>query len=180
MESKRLYRSLTDRKIAGVAGGLGEYFVMDPLLIRLVFVILLLAGGGGFIIYLVLWIVTPENPYRVQTNINHPVGETQPFNETASGADNRQPEYESQKTGEDTSSGSTVNNSSEAKKSPLSKHKRGSLIGGLVLITIGALFLADELIPQVNFGDLWPLILVAIGVGLLINAITNRQKETNN
>ena len=51
MESKRLYRSQTDRKFAGVAGGLAEYFVMDPLLIRLVFVVLALAGGGGFILF---------------------------------------------------------------------------------------------------------------------------------
>ena len=72
MESKRLYRSLTDRKFAGVAGGLGEYFVMDPLLLRLAFVILALAGGGGFLIYIVLWIVTPENPVRVQPAMNQP------------------------------------------------------------------------------------------------------------
>ena len=44
MESKRLYRSLTDRKFAGVAGGLAEYFVMDPLLIRLAFVVLTLSA----------------------------------------------------------------------------------------------------------------------------------------
>lgn len=179
MESKRLYRSLTDRKIAGVAGGLGEYFVMDPLLIRLVFIILLLAGGGGFLIYLVLWIVTPEIPYGVQPNQNHPVGEPRSYNEAASGTETRQPEYDSQKTWEDPTK-PNVNTPTGSQKPPVKKQKRGSLVGGLVLITIGFLFLADELIPQVNFGDLWPLILVAIGVGLLINAIGSRQKETNN
>ena len=72
MESKRLYRSLTDRKFAGVAGGLGEYFVIDPLLLRLAFVVLALAGGGGLLIYIILWVVTPENPIRVQPKMNQP------------------------------------------------------------------------------------------------------------
>jgi uncharacterized membrane protein HdeD (DUF308 family) len=59
---------------------------------------------------------------------------------------------------------------------PPRKHKdRGSLIGGLVLITLGALFLADEFIPHVSFSDLWPLILVVIGIGLLINSFSGRK-----
>ena len=46
------------------------------------------------------------------------------------------------------------------------RRDRGSVIGGLVLIVIGCLFLADKFL-DVNFGDFWPLILVAIGAGLL-------------
>jgi phage shock protein C len=55
MEEKRLMRSTTERMIAGVAGGLGEYFNMDPTLVRLIFVLLALAGGPGLILYLILW-----------------------------------------------------------------------------------------------------------------------------
>ena len=56
------------------------------------------------------------------------------------------------------------------------QHKnRGNLIGGLVLITLGVLFLADEFMPHVSFGDLWPVILIVIGAGLLINSIGRRQ-----
>ncbi|MCX6245610.1 MAG: DUF5668 domain-containing protein [Bacteroidetes bacterium] len=54
---------------------------------------------------------------------------------------------------------------------------RGNLIGGLVLITLGALFLADEFIPHVSFGDLWPIILVVIGIGLLINSTTRKKNN---
>ena len=67
MEPKRLYRSITDRKFAGVSGGLAEYFEIDPLFIRLIFVVLTLAGGGGALIYIVLWIVTPEHPFLTST-----------------------------------------------------------------------------------------------------------------
>ncbi|PXV60763.1 phage shock protein C (PspC) family protein [Dyella jiangningensis] len=57
---KRLHRSLTDRKIAGVCGGVAEYLGWDPTLVRLLWVILTLLGGSGVLIYIVLWIVMPE------------------------------------------------------------------------------------------------------------------------
>jgi hypothetical protein len=50
---------------------------------------------------------------------------------------------------------------------PTSHRDRNGLIGGLVLITLGLLFLADNFIPDVHFGDFWPLILVVIGAGML-------------
>jgi phage shock protein C len=57
---KRLYRSESDRIIGGVCGGLGEYFNIDPVIFRVIFVILLLPGGlPGFIPYIVLWIIVP-------------------------------------------------------------------------------------------------------------------------
>jgi phage shock protein C len=57
---KRLHRSLTDKKIAGVCGGVAEYLGWDPTLVRLLWVILTLLGGSGVLIYMVLWIVMPE------------------------------------------------------------------------------------------------------------------------
>jgi phage shock protein C len=61
--SKRLYRSTKDRMIAGVCGGIAEYFNIDPVIVRLVAVILLLPGGlPGFLPYIVLWVVVPSNP----------------------------------------------------------------------------------------------------------------------
>jgi len=62
METKRLYRSNRDVMLGGVAGGLAEYFNLDPTLVRLIFVLLALAGGPGIIIYLILWIIMPRNP----------------------------------------------------------------------------------------------------------------------
>jgi phage shock protein C len=58
---KRLYRSKTNRKIAGVCGGIAEYFGIDPTLVRVIAVLLLLPGGlPGLLPYLVLWVVVPE------------------------------------------------------------------------------------------------------------------------
>lgn len=61
MQPKKLYRSKKDRMIGGVCGGIAEYFNIDPVIVRLIAVILLLPGGlPGFLPYVVLWIVVPE------------------------------------------------------------------------------------------------------------------------
>jgi phage shock protein C len=62
METKRLYRSGTDVMIGGVAAGLGEYFNIDPTLVRLAFVLLAFATGffPALMLYLILWIIVPR------------------------------------------------------------------------------------------------------------------------
>ena len=63
--TKKLYRSTSDKMIAGVCGGLAEYFNIDPVIVRLVAVLLLLPGGvPGFLPYIILWIVVPEKPSK--------------------------------------------------------------------------------------------------------------------
>ncbi len=59
---KKLYRSRTNKQIGGVAGGLGEYFGIDPVLIRIVWLIAFLGLGTGLLLYIILWIVIPEEP----------------------------------------------------------------------------------------------------------------------
>jgi phage shock protein C len=60
--SRRLRRSRTDRQIAGVMGGLAEYFDLDPTLLRVIYVIgsIVSAAFPGLLVYLVLWLVIPE------------------------------------------------------------------------------------------------------------------------
>jgi len=58
----RLYRSKTDRIIAGVCGGLGDYFNVDPTIIRLLWVLFTLLGGSGLLAYIIAWFIVPEEP----------------------------------------------------------------------------------------------------------------------
>lgn len=60
--SKRLYRSQTNRKIAGVCGGIGEYLNVDPTIIRLIWVLLVFFVGTGLLAYLIAALIIPENP----------------------------------------------------------------------------------------------------------------------
>ena len=57
---KKLKRSRRERMLAGVCGGLAEYFNVDPTWVRLLFIVLLLLGGSAILIYLVLWLIVPQ------------------------------------------------------------------------------------------------------------------------
>lgn len=61
---KRLYRSRTDRIIAGICGGLAQYFSIDPIWTRLVFILLFFLGGSALLIYLIMWLIVPLEPVK--------------------------------------------------------------------------------------------------------------------
>ncbi|MBR6331071.1 MAG: PspC domain-containing protein [Bacteroidales bacterium] len=58
---KKLTRSTSDRKIAGVCGGLAQYLNVDPTVVRIIFLIALICGTIGFWVYLIVWICAPED-----------------------------------------------------------------------------------------------------------------------
>ena len=60
--SKRLFRSKKESMLAGVCGGIAEYFDLDPTLVRIAYIVLSLASAAfpGLLVYIILWIVIPE------------------------------------------------------------------------------------------------------------------------
>ena len=58
--NKKLQLSATDKKIAGVCGGLAEYFNIDSLIVRIIFIALALGGSLGIWIYLLVWLLAPK------------------------------------------------------------------------------------------------------------------------
>lgn len=72
---KKLYRSATDKKIAGVCGGIAEYFDVDSTLIRLAAVFLMIFAGTGLLAYIICAIVMPVAPVSPQ----NPQDETPPY-----------------------------------------------------------------------------------------------------
>ena len=60
---KRLYRSVNDRMVGGVCGGIAEYFNIDPTIVRLVWVLFALGGGSGLVAYIVACLVIPNPPH---------------------------------------------------------------------------------------------------------------------
>ncbi|MFZ1730967.1 MAG: PspC domain-containing protein [Bacteroidota bacterium] len=147
---KRLYRNTENKMIGGVCTGLAEYFSIDPVLIRLVFVILTLHHGIGILAYVILWIVVPARMHTVRV-------------ETSSGEVAME---------EDESGGFAVPPIREKKE-----HGRGSFVGGISLVVIGTLFLLDNFIPSFGFEDFWPLLLIAVGAGMLWNTIPRPNHE---
>ena len=67
---KKLYRSETNRRIAGVCGGIGEYLNVDPTIVRILFLFLLLPGGvPGILLYALLWLLIPNERQATKTKL---------------------------------------------------------------------------------------------------------------
>ena len=62
---KKLYRSRTDKKIAGVCGGFAKYLNMDVSIVRLLLVLLTLFVGGGLLVYIICALILPEEPENI-------------------------------------------------------------------------------------------------------------------
>ena len=155
---KKLYRSNTDKMIGGVSGGIAEYFEIDPTIVRILFVLAVFFGGGGLIAYIILWIIVPEKPYvfpgTQQTHSENQSDSTQSTNTTEAKEQNFSSKDE------------PFNYSAFQQK----QKTNTGYVAGMVLIVIGGLFLLNNFIPRFNFGDFWPFILIAVGIGLLLNA----------
>ena len=67
---KKLYRSRDERMIAGVCGGVAEYFDIDPTLVRLLFVLATFWGGPGLLAYIIMLVVVPEEPLASETVVD--------------------------------------------------------------------------------------------------------------
>jgi phage shock protein PspC (stress-responsive transcriptional regulator) len=146
-DQKGLYRSTTDVVIGGVAAGIARSLNIDPVVVRLLFVLLLIAGGGGLLLYVILWIVLPAEPYRAHQN------------------------YSDKKEDMETEKNNAQEQGSKTPQNVPPKQKNdGNLIAGLILITLGVIFLLDRWVRWIDFADLWPLILVVAGIVLIRNS----------
>ena len=138
-----------NRVIGGVCSGLAEYFGLDIALVRIAFVIAVLFASFGFWLYIILWIVLPVE------------GQQSTVNSQQSTVNSQQSTVNGQQ--------STVNGQqSESVSKPESKVK--SIFAGSFVILIGLLFLVNNFIPINWVWKLWPLILVAIGVVMIVTA----------
>ena len=147
-QAKKLYRTVNNKVIAGVAGGLSEYFDVDMVIFRLLFVLLLLFGGGGLLAYIVMWIVIPAKP--IPFNYSNSSSATQP-GATGGNANANGDSYPSEP--QATPAGST-------KKSG---NSNASLVAGIILIAMGIIFLINRMMPWVNLGNFWPVLLIIGG-----------------
>ena len=144
MENRKLSRNPMNKVIGGVCSGLAEFFGLDVALVRIAFVIAFLFASFGFWLYIILWIVLPVEGQQSTVN-----GQQSTVN----------------------SQQSTVNSQqSESVSESKSESKVKSILAGSFVILIGLLFLINNFIPINWVWKLWPLILVAIGVVMIVTA----------
>lgn len=155
MEKKKLYRSGTDKVIAGVCGGLGEYFEVDSTIIRIIFVILAVWGGAGVILYIIGIIVMPERK----------------------GDKMKKGEEKAKKTAKDI--GDNIKAVAEDFKENIKDgnvEHRGSVVFGLIILLLGIMFLLKNFFSWFDFDVFWPVILIIIGLMFIAGAGRRRVK----
>lgn len=150
----KLYRSEKDKVLAGVCGGLGEYFDTDPVLVRLAFLLFTFVGGGGVLLYIILAIVIPK-------------GENGP-----GGAERKEElKHMAHEAGE------KIQEVAKDMGASFKNHRaerRWNLLG-ILLVVVGLMALANEILPGFWFGRrfFWPGLLVVVGFYFLLRGRRN-------
>jgi len=136
-EQKQLIRSSEERVLGGVCAGVGKYFGVDTVLVRLVFLALAFVNGLGAMLYMIMWSIVPSESSRelsgedaVRANLNDMA---QQFRQL----------------------GQSIN------------APQGATLAGVALIGLGAIFLLQQFFPGISLAVLWPGVLIAIGCYLL-------------
>jgi len=142
---RRLYRSETNKIIAGVAGGLGEYFNIDPVIVRLLFILFTLIHGSGVLLYIILWVILPKE----STSKNSAKTSHESFHENIH-------EFKDEFHG-------------FAQNMRINRQNNTGSWFGAILVIFGLLILMDNLGFQVwlGFDKLWPVLLILAGFAIL-------------
>jgi phage shock protein C len=165
--NRRLYRSRRDSMLGGVAGGVADYFDMDPSIVRVGWAVLALVTGGIFLVlYIVMWIVVPEGPSAATV--------AQAGEGAAPPAD---PGTEAPGTGATPPAASSASTWEVQEQRLRRGGSGGAVIFGVILIGLGVWFLIDQFVPDVDTDLLWPVALVVLGIVLLIIALRRPSSE---
>jgi phage shock protein C len=152
---RRLYRSQSDKMIAGVCGGLAEYFNIDPVIIRILFVVLTIGPGVGILAYIILWIVVPKSVLIM------------PSTAKSAEASNSEIKNSEDKNEESNNSTVTAGNDNYVEK----ERRNGNIIFALILVFIGIIWFIHNVIPGFEFKHLFPILLIGIGLLIILGSL---------
>ncbi len=136
---RNLRRSKEHKIIAGVCGGIAEYFETDPVLVRLIFLAIALMAGSGIVLYLLLIVVIPEHGEKTSI-VEKELGKLkEDFNREEMPKHKHDEHY---------------------------SHTKG--VFGFFLIIIGLMVLMDNFFPELHVSSFWPMILIFLGLTIMM------------
>lgn len=141
---KKLYKSANNRVLCGVCGGIGEYFDLDPVIVRLLVVVFTLMGGAGLIGYIIAAIIVPEKKKNKDVEPNYTYDDQSTYSEEYEPVEKR-----------NTSNG------------------RGILTFGIILIFLGAFVLLKGFIPWIPREIALAALLIGLGIYFVIKRSNN-------
>lgn len=144
----QIHRSQTNKILGGVAGGLGEYFQIDPTIIRIIFVLLTIFGGSGLLIYIVLWILLPSEDRVGSFTKDHLRENIDDVKEKAR---------------------SFAHDIRNSNSSGIESVQRKNWLA-VIVILLGTVFLLDNFGfgSFFDIGKLWPIILIVLGLSIIL------------
>lgn len=147
-QPKKLYRSKSNLVLAGICGGLGEYFSIDPVLVRALFVLITLAGGSGIVLYLIFWIIIPSEENTdadFEKNIKHNVEDIK-------------------------SKARTVAQEFKISQKTPKKRDDSRFLWAIFIIFLGVVFLLNNFgfDRYFDFGRIWPVFIILFGIIVLL------------
>jgi phage shock protein C len=164
--------------LAGVAGGVADRLDMDPSLVRIIWALLIiLTGGLALLVYIVMAIVVPEDPWEDEPIPSPGDGPADDVGSTAATA-----VVDTSTTSASAGEATTATVAPMPAAAPMTASRRsrrrerggpggGALVLGLLLIVLGGVFLLRQLIPGFDFGNWWPVLLIGLGLVLIIVAV---------
>jgi phage shock protein C len=179
--NERLYRSRDDRVIAGVAGGLADAIDVDPSIVRIAWVILtFLSGGLLLVVYVVMAIVVPQEPLGAPLMAGGVPGGSGSTGggpaPTPGGSAPIAGGVASPETGLPTADADwRAARRLERQRLRAERRARGegfpaTAVLGVLLVIVGAIFLARRFLPDLDFDLLWPIIVVGLGAALILSS----------
>lgn len=156
----RLYRSRTDRMFAGVAGGVAERLEADPALVRIAWAVLVFVTGGfALLVYIIMAFVVPEGPPPGYAAAVRQAGLDPAGGEAADG---------SAFPGPAAPPGPAA--WTPAPQRPVSRGGT-TIVFGLILVLVGSALLLDRLVPSIDMGDVWPVVIIVLGAAILVGSV---------
>lgn len=186
MNSRRLYRSRTDRQLAGVAGGMAEYLELDPTLVRVLWILSVFLGGFTLLAYVILAFVVPLAPGRPVGSWSPPGGGTAEAGDAATTTElgvAPDPEWQpgAPGTGDPGWTGWGAPGAPGAVP-PASSGRSGpnlALGAGILLIVFGLLALGEALVPALAGARVvGPAMIVTVGALLLASALRREPRQS--
>ncbi|MDH4139743.1 MAG: PspC domain-containing protein [Coriobacteriia bacterium] len=173
-DGRKLYRSRTERMIAGVCGGIADYYQLDPTVVRIIAVLLAVVGNAAAVIaYAIMWIVVPEESVAGASSLAGGP-EAQPEDSLGAGpmvapmppepprppTPPKPPEVERPPI--------PPAPAAPLAPPPTARGRGGTVWIGMILVVLGALIIAARLVPEVNVWALWPVVVILLGVRTMV------------
>lgn len=147
MNDRKIFRSIDDYMIAGVCGGLADYFKIDSSLVRIIFVLLILSGGSGILIYFILWLVVPKEE-GTEKEINR---------------EEKIKEFAEDVKGKVKSMAKEIKIDTKVKKP-----RKNINILGIILVMVGIVAVWNQISPiTIQWNLFWPGLLILVGILVL-------------